>query len=216
MTRNVPSFASTAIGHLLLVAGSWLAASLALAEDFPKFEYHEIARIGNHMGQTSLVDVDKDGKLDWVVGLQPRRRLVVPVPGPRPLDSPQDRRRCGHRGRRHGLRRGRRRLGGPGLRQHLVPQPGPSGREGVDQVFQRRDQQLPRRGRGRHRRRRQAGSGDDAGHQGAVLVQDPQRSDQALGEPLHRPGRPRRDRPARRRRHRRRRESGHRALDGLV
>jgi hypothetical protein len=35
---------------------------------FPAFEYHEIGRIGNQMGQTSLVDMDKDGRLDWVVG----------------------------------------------------------------------------------------------------------------------------------------------------
>ncbi len=35
---------------------------------FPKFEYHQIARIGNNMGQTSLVDVDKDGDLDWITG----------------------------------------------------------------------------------------------------------------------------------------------------
>ena len=67
-SRNVPSFASTASGYPLLAAGFWLVASLAFAEDFPTFEYHEIARIGNHMGQTSLVDVDKDGKLDWIVG----------------------------------------------------------------------------------------------------------------------------------------------------
>lgn len=33
-----------------------------------KFARHEIARIGSQMGQTSLVDVDKDGDLDWVVG----------------------------------------------------------------------------------------------------------------------------------------------------
>jgi len=37
---------------------------------FPKFEYHQIDRIGRNMGQTSLVDVDKDGDLDWVVGCQ--------------------------------------------------------------------------------------------------------------------------------------------------
>jgi hypothetical protein len=66
--RNVPSFVSTVIRHPLLSGGFWLVASLAFAEDFPTFEYHEIARIGNHMGQTSLVDVDKDGKLDWIVG----------------------------------------------------------------------------------------------------------------------------------------------------
>jgi len=41
--------------------------SLAQAE-FPKFEYHQIARIGDKMGQTSLVDVDKDGDLDWIAG----------------------------------------------------------------------------------------------------------------------------------------------------
>jgi hypothetical protein len=35
---------------------------------FPTFEYHEIGKIGNLMGQTSLVDIDKDGRLDWVVG----------------------------------------------------------------------------------------------------------------------------------------------------
>jgi hypothetical protein len=45
--------------------------SLAYAE-FPKFEYHQIDRIGNQMGQTSLVDVDKDGDLDWVVGERAR------------------------------------------------------------------------------------------------------------------------------------------------
>ncbi len=41
--------------------------SLVFAE-FPKFEYHQIARIGDKMGQTSLVDVDKDGDLDWIAG----------------------------------------------------------------------------------------------------------------------------------------------------
>ncbi len=40
---------------------------LAYAE-FPAFEYHQIGRSGNQMGQTSLVDVDKDGDLDWIVG----------------------------------------------------------------------------------------------------------------------------------------------------
>lgn len=36
--------------------------------DFPKFEYHQIDKIGIRMGQTSLVDVDKDGDLDWITG----------------------------------------------------------------------------------------------------------------------------------------------------
>ena len=35
---------------------------------FPEFEYHLIDKIGNQMGQTSLVDVDKDGDLDWIAG----------------------------------------------------------------------------------------------------------------------------------------------------
>ena len=35
---------------------------------FPAFEYHRIDRIGKRMGQTSLVDVDKDGDLDWITG----------------------------------------------------------------------------------------------------------------------------------------------------
>ncbi len=34
----------------------------------PRFECHEIADVGMRMGQTALVDIDKDGKLDWVVG----------------------------------------------------------------------------------------------------------------------------------------------------
>ncbi len=43
-------------------------AGSAGTTDFPTFEYHEIGRAGNQMGQTSLVDMDKDGRLDWVVG----------------------------------------------------------------------------------------------------------------------------------------------------
>ncbi len=39
---------------------------------FPRFEYHEIDKIGQSMGQTSLVDIDKDGDLDWVVGERTR------------------------------------------------------------------------------------------------------------------------------------------------
>jgi len=36
--------------------------------EFPRFEYNQIAQIGDKMGQTSLVDVDKDGDLDWIAG----------------------------------------------------------------------------------------------------------------------------------------------------
>jgi hypothetical protein len=46
---------------ILLLSPSALAA-------FPKFQYHQIDKIGIRMGQTSLVDVDKDGDLDWITG----------------------------------------------------------------------------------------------------------------------------------------------------
>jgi hypothetical protein len=36
--------------------------------NFPEFKYYKLAEIGEHMGQTSLVDIDRDGDLDWVVG----------------------------------------------------------------------------------------------------------------------------------------------------
>ncbi|UCE49540.1 MAG: VCBS repeat-containing protein [Phycisphaerales bacterium] len=39
---------------------------------FPQFECHRIDRVGKQMGQTSLVDIDKDGDLDWVVGQRTR------------------------------------------------------------------------------------------------------------------------------------------------
>lgn len=35
---------------------------------FPEFDYYLIDRIGRQMGQTSLVDVDRDGDLDWIAG----------------------------------------------------------------------------------------------------------------------------------------------------
>ncbi len=38
---------------------------------FPDFSYHTIDNIGKHMGQTDLVDMDKDGDLDWVAGEAP-------------------------------------------------------------------------------------------------------------------------------------------------
>jgi hypothetical protein len=40
--------------------------------EMPRFEYHQIAEVGRQMGQTSLVDIDKDGDLDWVVGERTR------------------------------------------------------------------------------------------------------------------------------------------------
>jgi len=46
---------------------------------FPAFEYHDIGRIGNQMGQTSLVDIDKDGRLDRVVGCNHGDVWPVPI-----------------------------------------------------------------------------------------------------------------------------------------
>ena len=51
---------------LLVVLSSSTATAAAAA--FPTFQCHEIAQVGQSMGQTSLVDIDKDGDLDWVVG----------------------------------------------------------------------------------------------------------------------------------------------------
>ncbi|NQT03977.1 MAG: VCBS repeat-containing protein [Planctomycetes bacterium] len=51
----------------VIILAIGLFGSLACA-DIPKFEYHQIDKIGNRMGQTSLVDVDKDGDLDWITG----------------------------------------------------------------------------------------------------------------------------------------------------
>ncbi len=38
------------------------------AAEMPRFEAYQIGDVGHSMGQTSLVDVDRDGDLDWVVG----------------------------------------------------------------------------------------------------------------------------------------------------
>ncbi len=35
---------------------------------FPSFEVHVIDQVGSKLGQTGLVDVDRDGDLDWVAG----------------------------------------------------------------------------------------------------------------------------------------------------
>lgn len=46
-----------------------LVAATANAQNF-NFELHEIGRHGELMGQTALIDLDKDGDLDWVYGLR--------------------------------------------------------------------------------------------------------------------------------------------------
>jgi len=54
--------------HLFIVVlAAFVFCSVAYAE-FPEFEYHLIDKVGSRMGQTSLVDVDKDGDLDWIAG----------------------------------------------------------------------------------------------------------------------------------------------------
>ncbi len=53
----------------ILVVAVGTAPLLAV---IPRFECHEIDRIGRSMGQTSLVDIDQDGDLDWVVGERTR------------------------------------------------------------------------------------------------------------------------------------------------
>ena len=58
--------------HLYAIAAViCVFGSLAVA-GFPEFECYQIAKIGQSMGQTSLVDIDKDGDLDWVVGERAR------------------------------------------------------------------------------------------------------------------------------------------------
>ena len=54
--------------HVLFVG----VATTQPARAMPRFAYHKIAEIGRSMGQTSLVDIDRDGDLDWVVGERAR------------------------------------------------------------------------------------------------------------------------------------------------
>jgi len=56
----------------LLLALLMCLAGHPVARALPRFEYHKIDEIGQSMGQTSLVDIDKDGDLDWVVGERTR------------------------------------------------------------------------------------------------------------------------------------------------
>lgn len=53
----------------LLVFGAILCVLAGQsAAETPRFKAYQIADVGSRMGQTSLVDVDRDGDLDWVVG----------------------------------------------------------------------------------------------------------------------------------------------------
>ena len=53
-----------------LVCVALIVGSSNSAADMPLFENHDIANIGNNLGQTSLVDVDSDGDLDFITGEQ--------------------------------------------------------------------------------------------------------------------------------------------------
>ena len=61
------SYDNRNLSYLFVVAVICLLCPLAYA-GFPDFEYHLIDHIGKQMGQSSLVDVDKDGDLDWITG----------------------------------------------------------------------------------------------------------------------------------------------------
>jgi hypothetical protein len=47
-----------------------LLAPSGEAAEFPAFKPHEVARGGTNLSQTSLVDIDRDGRPDWVIGAQ--------------------------------------------------------------------------------------------------------------------------------------------------
>jgi hypothetical protein len=54
-----------------MIFGLYAGLAFCLAghgADFPDFRPHTIDQFGNRMGQTSLVDLDRDGDLDWVTG----------------------------------------------------------------------------------------------------------------------------------------------------
>jgi len=51
-------------------AAGALSCALLAAAEFPQFKPHEIGKGGTNLSQTSLVDLDKDGDCDWVIGAQ--------------------------------------------------------------------------------------------------------------------------------------------------
>ena len=61
MSRWVERMSALSLTAFVILMSSAVRAEM-------KFARHEIGRVGRQMGQTSLVDVDKDGDLDWVVG----------------------------------------------------------------------------------------------------------------------------------------------------
>lgn len=53
---------------LCIIPNAGAKAVQAPPRPFPSFECHLIDTIGSKLGQTALVDVDRDGDLDWIAG----------------------------------------------------------------------------------------------------------------------------------------------------
>jgi hypothetical protein len=69
----VPAIIALALGTAMVPPGAGAvaaAAEMASPATFPIFTVHTIATEGNHLGQTSLVDVAHSGHLDWIAGEQ--------------------------------------------------------------------------------------------------------------------------------------------------
>jgi hypothetical protein len=74
--RPVPVLIACALSAAAIMATALCASEAAAAtpaageREFPAFTVHVIAKDGNHLGQTSLVDVTHSGHLDWISGEQ--------------------------------------------------------------------------------------------------------------------------------------------------
>ena len=117
LTRIARSLLPLVLGFLLDSSCLSLAADVSL-------RVHEIARPGGaQLGQTSAVDVDRDGDLDFISGRQGGTVFWFEQQGPDHWMHAQDRRSRPDRRRRRGDGCRRRWLDRPGLRRDLVPQP---------------------------------------------------------------------------------------------
>src|SRR5688500_20359323 len=58
----------SALRLALFAAMLLLMAPQSFAAEFPAFIMHRIDNFGRNIGQTALVDVDRDGDLDWIAG----------------------------------------------------------------------------------------------------------------------------------------------------
>lgn len=62
MSRQIP------LPAIVVFTVSGFVAICGRAAEFPSFELHTIDHIGRRLGQTAVVDIDRDGDLDWVTG----------------------------------------------------------------------------------------------------------------------------------------------------